>query len=399
VNVAPQSIFKRLTVLGSTGSVGISTLDVVAHARKIYGAHAFPIEALTAQNNVETLAKQAREFHPRLAVIGDEARFAQLKELLAGTNVEVAAGRNAVIAAATRPSDVVMVSIVGAAGLAPALEAVKRGATIALANKECVVAAGDIFRRAQEASGAHVIPVDSEHNAAFQILDCNHGAAIEKLTITASGGPFREWPRERMASATPEQAIAHPNWSMGAKISVDSATLMNKGLELIEAHYLFAIPPERLAVIVHPQSVVHCLVTYVDGSTLAHLSAPDMRTPIAHALAWPERMKSPSHRLDLAALGQLTFENPDSARFPCLGLAEACLRTGGLAPTILNAANEVAVGAFLGRRIGFLDIPRVVEETLAAEGKEYAVAADLDSVLEADARARELASGFCRNAA
>jgi len=399
VNVAPQSIFKRLTVLGSTGSVGISTLDVVAHARKIYGAHAFPIEALTAQNNVETLAKQARQFHPRLAVIGDETRYAQLKELLAGTNVEVAAGRNAVIAAATRPSDVVMVSIVGAAGLAPALEAVKRGATIALANKECVVAAGDIFRRAQEASGAHVIPVDSEHNAAFQILDCNRGAAIEKLTITASGGPFREWPRERMASATPEQAVAHPNWSMGAKISVDSATLMNKGLELIEAHYLFAIPPERLAVIVHPQSVVHCLVTYEDGSTLAHLSAPDMRTPIAHALAWPERMKSPSHRLDLAALGQLTFENPDSARFPCLGLAEACLRTGGLAPTILNAANEVAVGAFLGRRIGFLDIPRVVEETLAAEGKEYAVAADLDSVLEADARARELASGFCRNAA
>jgi 1-deoxy-D-xylulose-5-phosphate reductoisomerase len=399
VNIAPQSVSKRLTVLGSTGSVGISTLDVVAHARKVYGAHAFPIEALTAQNNTELLAKQARQFHPRLAVIGDEARYAQLKELLAGTDIEIAAGRGAIIAAAKRPSDVVMVSIVGAAGLAPALEAVKRGATIALANKECVVAAGDIFRRAQEASGAHVIPVDSEHNAAFQILDCNHGAAIEKLTITASGGPFREWSRERMASVTPEQAIAHPNWSMGAKISVDSATLMNKGLELIEAHYLFAIPPERLGIIVHPQSVVHCLVTYADGSTLAHLSAPDMRTPIAHALAWPERMTSPSHRLDLAALGQLTFENPDPARFPCLALAEACLRAGGLAPTILNAANEVAVGAFLGRKIGFLDIPRVVEETLAAEGKDNAVPADLDSVLEADARARELAFGFCRNAA
>jgi 1-deoxy-D-xylulose-5-phosphate reductoisomerase len=399
VNVMPQSVAKRLTVLGSTGSVGISTLDVVAHARKVYGAEAFPIEALTAKTNVETLAAQARQLRPRLAVIGDETRHAQLKELLSGTGIETAAGRDAIIAAARRPSDVVMVSIVGAAGLAPALEAVKRGVTIALANKECVVAAGDIFRRAQEASGARVIPVDSEHNAAFQILDCNNSGAIEKLTITASGGPFREWPAERMASATPEQAIAHPNWSMGAKISVDSATLMNKGLELIEAHYLFAIPPERLAVVVHPQSVVHCLVSYADGSTLAHLSAPDMRTPIAHALAWPERMQSPSRRLDLAALGQLTFENPDSTRFPCLGLAEACLRAGGLAPTILNAANEVAVGAFLGRQIGFLDIPRVVEETLAAEGKEHAVAADLDSVLEADARARERAFGFCRDAA
>jgi len=399
VNLAPQSVFKRLTVLGSTGSVGISTLDVVAHARETYGAGAFPIEALTANSNAETLAKQAREFHPRLAVIGDETRYAQLKELLSGTGIETAAGSDAVVAAAGRPSDVVMVSIVGAAGLAPALAAVNRGATIALANKECIVAAGEIFRRAQLASGAHVIPVDSEHNAAFQILDCDHRGAVEKLTITASGGPFRQWPLERMASATPEQAIAHPNWSMGAKISVDSATLMNKGLELIEAHHLFAIPPERLAVMVHPQSVVHCMVAYADGSTLAHLSAPDMRTPIAHALAWPERMSSPSRRLDLAALGQLTFENPDSTRFPCLSLAEACLRAGGLAPTILNAANEVAVGAFLGRQIGFLDIPRVVEETLAAEGKDNAVPADLDSVLEADARARETAFGLCRDAA
>ncbi len=398
MSVAPQSALRRLTVLGSTGSVGLSTLDVVAHARKIYGAHAFPIEALTAQSNVEALAQQAKQFHPRLAVIGDETRYAQLKELLAGTNIEIAAGREAILAAAARPSDIVMVSIVGAAGLAPALEAVKRGVTIALANKECIVAAGDIFRRAQEASGAIVIPVDSEHNAAFQILDRNNGASIEKLTITASGGPFREWPSERMASATPEQAIAHPNWSMGAKISVDSATLMNKGLELIEAHYLFAIPAERLAVIVHPQSVVHCLVTYEDGSTLAHLSAPDMRTPIAHALAWPARMTSPSHRLDLAALRQLTFENPDSARFPCLGLAQVCLRAGGAAPTILNAANEVAVEAFLGRRIGFLDIPRVVEETLAAEETQAAMT-DLESVLEVDARARGLAFGFCRNVA
>lgn len=396
---AVKGMTRRLTVLGSTGSIGVSTLDVVAHARKIYGPDAFPIEALTAQTNVEKLAAQAKQFLPRLAVIGDELRYRDLKERLAGCQIEIAAGREAVIAAASRPSDIVMVAIVGAASLAPAMQAVKRGATIALANKECIVAAGDIFRCAQEASGATVIPVDSEHNAAFQILDCNHANAIEKLTLTASGGPFREWPRERMAAVTPEQAVAHPNWSMGAKISVDSATLMNKGLELIEAHYLFSIPPERLSILVHPQSIVHCLVAYADGSTLAHMSAPDMRTPIAHALAWPERMNSPSHRLDLTALPQLTFENPDPNRFPCLGLAEACLREGGLAPTILNAANEIAVEAFLGRKIGFLDIPRIVEETLAADGEGHIAAADLESILAVDRRARDYATDLCRKVA
>jgi 1-deoxy-D-xylulose-5-phosphate reductoisomerase len=293
----------------------------------------------------------------------------------------------------------VMVAIVGAAGLAPALAAVKRGATIALANKECVVAAGDIFRRAAEASGAIVIPVDSEHNAAFQVIDFAQLDAIECLTLTASGGPFREWTRERMISVTPEQAVAHPNWSMGAKISVDSATLMNKGLELIEAHYLFSIPAEKLRVLVHPQSIVHCLVSYTDGSTLAHMSTPDMRTPIAHALGWPHRITSPSPRLDLASINKLTFESADSQRFPCLGIAQACLRARGLAPTILNAANEVAVEAFLGRRIAFLDIPRVVEETLAANGEGNAVAADLDSILAVDRRARELAVGLCRRVA
>ncbi|HEV2562207.1 MAG TPA: 1-deoxy-D-xylulose-5-phosphate reductoisomerase [Rhizomicrobium sp.] len=396
---AMQSVSRRLTVLGSTGSIGLSTLDVVAHARKTYGADAFPIEALTAQRNVETLAAQAKEFHPRLAVIGDAAHYNRLKELLAGTGIEIAAGREAVIDAAARACDVVMVAIVGAAGLAPALAAVKRGATIALANKECVVAAGDIFRRAVEASRATVIPVDSEHNAAFQVIDFDQLDAIECLTLTASGGPFREWTRERMAPVTPEQAVAHPNWSMGAKISVDSATLMNKGLELIEAHYLFSIPAEKLRVLVHPQSIVHCLVSYTDGSTLAHLSAPDMRTPIAHALGWPHRITSPSPRLDLAAIGKLTFESADSQRFPCLGIAQACLRAGGLAPTILNAANEVAVEAFLGRRIGFLDIPRVVEETLAANGEGNAVAVDLDSILAVDRRTRDLAAGLCRRVA
>jgi 1-deoxy-D-xylulose-5-phosphate reductoisomerase len=293
-----------------------------------------------------------------------------------------------------------MVAIMGAASLAPALAAVRRGATIALANKECIVAAGDIFRRAVAESGATLIPVDSEHNAAFQLLNFDEAHAIERVTLTASGGPFRDWPSERMAVATPEQAVAHPNWSMGAKISVDSATLMNKGLELIEAHFLFSLEPDRLSVLVHPQSIVHCLVSYADGSTLAHLSAPDMRTPIAHALAWPRRMASPSRRLDLAMLNKLTFEAPDPQRFPCLDLAQTCLRQGGLAPTILNAANEVAVQAFLGRRIGFLDIARVVEDTLSARTANSAgIPRDVDGILDADRQARDLADTICRRMA
>jgi 1-deoxy-D-xylulose-5-phosphate reductoisomerase len=391
---------RRVTVLGSTGSIGVSTLDVIAHARETYGADAFPIEALTAQSNVELLAEQARRFRPSLAVIGDAARGGALKQMLAGTGIESAAGREAVIEAAARPSDVVMVAIVGAASLAPALAAVRRGVTIALANKECIVAAGDLFRRAVAESGATLIPVDSEHNAAFQLLNFDEAHAIERVTLTASGGPFRDWPSERMAVATPEQAVAHPNWSMGAKISVDSATLMNKGLELIEAHFLFSLEPDRLAVLVHPQSIVHCLVSYADGSTLAHLSAPDMRTPIAHALAWPRRMSSPSRRLDLAMLNKLTFEAPDPQRFPCLDLAQTCLRQGGLAPTILNAANEVAVQAFLGRRIGFLDIARVVEDTLSARtANSPAIPRDVDGILDADRQARDLADTICRRMA
>lgn len=391
---------RRVTVLGSTGSIGVSTLDVIAHARDTYGTDAFPIEALTAHANVELLAEQARRFRPKLAVIGDEKHFGALKTLLADTPVEVAVGREAVIAAAARPSDVVMVAIVGAAGLAPALAAVKRGATIALANKECIVAAGEIFRRAVAKYGATLIPVDSEHNAAFQLLDADEKHAIERVTLTASGGPFREWSSERMKAVTPEQAVAHPNWAMGAKISVDSATLMNKGLELIEAHFLFSIAPEKLDVVVHPQSVVHCLVAYADGSTLAHLSSPDMRTPIAHALAWPRRMESPSRRLDLTALKQLTFETPDSSRFPCLALAQDCLRTGGLTPTILNAANEIAVQAFLGRRIGFLDIARVVEETLSTRAPNHSGPVDdVEGILDVDRQARDLAQNICRSVA
>jgi len=387
---------RSVTVLGSTGSIGVSTLDVVAHARKTYGGHAMPVEAITAQGRVDELIAQALAVRPKLAVIGDDRLYAQLKDGLAGTGIEAAAGRKAVIEAAARASDTVMVAIMGAAALEPALAAVARSATVALANKECIVAAGGVFGRALANSTAAVIPVDSEHNAVFQVLNGEGAREVEKVTLTASGGPFRDKTLAEMSGATPEQAVAHPNWSMGAKISVDSATLMNKGLELIEAHFLFALPPEKLDVLVHPQSIVHCLVAYEDGTTLAHLSAPDMRTPIAHALAWPRRISSPSRRLDLAEVGTLTFRKPDHERFRCLGLAMHAMRTGALAPTILNAANEIAVEAFLNRRIGFLDIARVVEETLSQSPEANTPADTLDGVLAADARARELAAGICR---
>lgn len=387
---------RSVTVLGSTGTIGVNTLDIIWHAREHYGPHSFPVVALTAQSNVEKLVQQARSVKPELAVIGDPSLYSALKEALSGTGIEVAAGRDAVVAAAARESDIVMVGIIGAAGLAPALAAVERGAIVALANKECVVAAGAVFSRAVERSTATVIPVDSEHNAAFQILDGRHAEDVERVTLTASGGPFRDWAQDRMRGVTPEEAIAHPNWSMGAKISVDSASLMNKGLELIEAHFLFGLPADKLAVVVHPQSVVHCLVSYGDGTTLAHLSAPDMRTPIAHALAYPRRIDAPSRKLDLATMGPLTFQAPDTIRFPCLSLALDCLRAGGSAPTVLNAANEIAVQAFLERRIGFLDIARVVGATLEG-GETTSTFGDLDAVLAADAQARVLAGTFCKS--
>jgi 1-deoxy-D-xylulose-5-phosphate reductoisomerase len=389
---------RSITVLGSTGSIGVSTLDVVRHARSVYGADALPVAALTAQSNVKMLAEQARLVKPKLAVIADERLHDELKDALGGTGIATASGREALIAAGALQSDVTMVAIMGAAAIEPALAAIGRRGTVALANKECVVAAGAVFRDTLARSSAVVIPVDSEHNAVFQVLNGGDAGDVERVTLTASGGPFREWDLEKMRTATPKQAVAHPNWSMGAKISVDSATLMNKGLELIEAHFLFALEPERLAVLVHPQSVVHCLVTYEDGSTLAHLSAPDMRTPIAYAIAWPRRINSPSRKLDLAALGRLEFQAPAHDRFPCLELALDCLRTGGLAPTILNAANEIAVDAFLGGRIGFLDIPRVVEETVeygVREGRNEAPG-ELDGVLQIDARARRTAGDVCR---
>ncbi len=358
---------RRVTILGSTGSVGCNTLDLIERTRLAAGAdgeHVFAIEALTAHHNVDLLIEQAKAFQPKMAVIGDESLLPRLREGLAGTQTQAAAGANALLEAASRPADWVMAAIVGAAGLPPTLTAVKRGAHVALANKECLVCAGSLLMDEVATSGAVLLPVDSEHNAIFQVFDYEHPETVDGLILTASGGPFRTWSTAQMRVATPEQAVAHPNWSMGAKISIDSATLMNKGLEFIEASHLFPVDPSCIEVLVHPQSVIHSLVRYVDGSVLAQLGSPDMRTPIASALAWPERMPAPSARLELGEIGQLTFEKPDLSRFPALSLARQSLQTGGGAPTILNAANEIAVKGFLDRRMGFLDIAAVVEETL-----------------------------------
>jgi 1-deoxy-D-xylulose-5-phosphate reductoisomerase len=354
-----RSAKRRVVILGSTGSVGRNTVELVAA-----DPDAYEVEALVAQRSVERLAQQARQLGAKLAVIGDETRYRALKALLEGSGIEVAAGAAAIVEAASRPADWVMAAIVGAAGLAPTLAAVRRGALVALANKEVMVCAGALVTAEARRCGARLLPVDSEHNAIFQVYDFDEAHAIERIMLTASGGPFRERPLAAMAAVTPAEAVAHPNWRMGAKISVDSATMMNKGLEVIEAHHLFALPGERVEVVVHPQSVVHGLVYYKDGSVLAQLGSPDMRTPIANALGWPRRIAAPSPRLDLAQLGRLTFEAPDPERFPALALARAALASGGGAPTVLNAANEVAVAAFLDERIGFLDIAAIVARTL-----------------------------------
>ncbi len=351
---------RRISILGSTGSIGCSTIDLIDRE-----PDAYTVEALTANRNVALLAEQARRLNARFVAVADPERYEELRRAMEGTDAEVAAGPAAIAEAAARPADWVMAGIVGAAGLEPTLEAVRQGAVVAFANKECLVCAGDLMLAEIARSGATLLPVDSEHNAIFQVFEFDRRDAIEKIILTASGGPFRTSTIDEMGAATPAQAVAHPNWSMGAKISVDSATMMNKGLELIEAYYLFAMPEDRIDILVHPQSIVHSMVAYVDGSVLAQLGTPDMRTPIAYTLAWPRRMPSPSARLDLGKIATLTFEAPDSQRFPALTLAREALKTGGAAPTILNAANEEAVAGFLGERIGFLDIPRVVEETLS----------------------------------
>jgi 1-deoxy-D-xylulose-5-phosphate reductoisomerase len=380
---------RRVTILGSTGSVGQSTLDVIRH----HGDR-FALEALVAGKNVDGLIRDARAFRPRIAVIADDAGYAALRDGLAGTGIEVAAGDAAVVAAAERPVDILMAAIVGAAGLAPTLAALERGTTVAFANKEVLVSAGDLVMQTVARTGARLLPVDSEHNAIFQVFETEGRAAIDKILLTASGGPFRTWTAAAMATATPAQAVAHPNWSMGAKISVDSATMMNKGLELIEAHYLFALPEPQIEILIHPQSVIHSAVVYCDGSVLAQLGSPDMRTPIAYALGWPERLAVPVAKLDLVALGGLTFEAPDETRFPALRLARQALRAGAGAPTLLNAANEVAVAAFLAHRLPFGAIADVVARVL--ETVPGHVPANLEAVLALDNAARREAESFVR---
>jgi 1-deoxy-D-xylulose-5-phosphate reductoisomerase len=370
-----------VTILGSTGSVGSNTAELIAaHPAR------FSVEALVANRNAAKLAMQARSLGAKRAVVADETMYAELRDALAGSGIEAAAGAAAIVEAAEMPADFVCAAIVGAAGLPSTLAAIRRGATIGLANKETLVCAGALAMAEMRQHGATLIPVDSEHNAIFQVLDFKNLERVEKIVLTASGGPFRTWPLERMRDVTPAQAVAHPNWSMGAKISVDSATMMNKGLEVIEAFHLFPVGEHRLDVIVHPQSVVHSMVAYVDGSVLAQLGTPDMRTPIAVALAWPDRMATPGPRLDLGAVANLAFEKPDLERFPALKLARAALQAGGAAPTILNAANEIAVAAFLAGQIGFLQIVECVEAVLGAY--QPPPPAHLDDVTAIDAQAR-----------
>ncbi|MBT3790232.1 MAG: 1-deoxy-D-xylulose-5-phosphate reductoisomerase [Alphaproteobacteria bacterium] len=378
---------RRISILGSTGSVGCSTLDLVGRT-----PNSFDIDVLTAHRNVSLLAKQAIDFGADLAVIADETCLPQLRDALAGTGVEAAGGPTALLEAAARPVDWMMSAIVGAAGLAPTMSAVHQGAMVALANKECLVCAGDLMIEAVARHGGTLLPVDSEHNAIFQVFDQDRREAIERIVLTASGGPFREMSLEDMAKVSPEEAVAHPNWDMGAKISVDSATMMNKGLELIEAHYLFDMAGDDIEILIHPQSIIHSMVGYTDGSVLAQLGAPDMRTPIAYTLGWPRRMSAPVERLDLAKIAKLTFETPDPIRFPALSLARQALAAGGQAPNVLNAANEVAVAGFLEKRTGFLDIAAIVEETLAALPKS--APRTLEEVVAVDQEARRVAMEF-----
>lgn len=386
---------RRISVLGATGSVGTSTLDIVGRDER------FEVVALSAQSNAEKLAGLAIRHRARVAVIGDASRYEALKSALAGTGIEAAAGEAAIVEAASRPADYVMAAIVGAAGLKPTFAAARQGRRVGLANKECLVSAGRVFMDAVRSAGGELLPVDSEHSAAFQAIGDHAPSQIERIELTASGGPFRTLAREDIAKAGPEEALRHPNWSMGQKITIDSATLMNKGLEVIEAHHLFAVDLDRIKVLVHPQSIVHCLVHFADGSVIAQLGAPDMRTPIAYSLSWPRRMAAPTARLDLAKVGRLTFEAPDEDRFPALALARQALRRGGTATAVLNAANEVAVEAFLGKALSFYGITDLVADCLEQAEREGLIseAATLEDVLAADAEGRRLARGLLDNRA
>ena len=364
--VGMQVVAERsVTILGATGSIGASTIDLIKREPQRYR-----VEALTANKNATALAALARELGARFVAVADQSAYGELKSALGGSGIEAGAGENALVEAAQRPAQWVMGAITGAAGLRPTLAAAERGAMVALANKECLVCAGGLFMRRAAAAGATVLPVDSEHNALFQAMCSGRREDVRRVILTASGGPFRTWTREAIAAATPEQALKHPNWSMGPKVTIDSATLMNKGLEVIEAFHLFALTPDEIDVLVHPQSIVHGLVEFRDGSLIAQLGSPDMRIPIAHCLAWPRRINGPAPRLDLAKAATLTFESPDLDRFPALALARRALEVGGGAPTVLNAANEVAVAEFLNKNLDFSGISRLVEATLEAASRQ-----------------------------
>lgn len=382
---------KSITILGATGSVGGSTADVIrAHPGR------YRVKAVTAHSRAAKLAETARALNAEQAVIADESGYAELKSQLFGSGIKCAAGGTALNEAAAMPVDWTMASIVGMAGLQPLMKAVERGGQIAIANKEPLVAAGPFLMDAARRSGATLLPVDSEHNAIFQVFDPANKAAVERIIITASGGPFRTVPLEKLGAVTPEQALAHPNWSMGPKVSVDSATMMNKALEIIEAHYLFAMPASRIDVLVHPQSVVHSMVEYSDGSVLAQMGASDMRTPIAHALGWPERISTPGHRLDFKTMKSLTFEDVDREKFPAVGLAYQCIENGLGAQIAFNAANEVAVEAFLCHNIAYLGIMNVVGDILSAGG--YAAPRTLDDVFALDGEIRRKAVSMVNDA-
>jgi 1-deoxy-D-xylulose-5-phosphate reductoisomerase len=372
---------KKIAILGATGSVGKSTLDLVERSPE-----RFEVVAVSAATNAEMLAGIARRTGAGLAVVADEACLSDLKDLLAGTGCRAAGGAEALIEVASGPADLVIAAIVGCAGLRPVMAAVEAGKTVALANKEALVTAGALMTDAAVRHGATLLPVDSEHNAIFQCLAGSRYEDVSKIILTASGGPFRTASAELIGAATPAQAVAHPNWSMGAKISVDSATLMNKGLELIEAHYLFGLPSQRIDILIHPQSVVHSMVEFIDGSVLAQLGSPDMRIPIAYALAWPRRVKTPVQKLDLAAIARLDFEQPDIRRFPALGLARDALERGGAAPIVLNAANEIAVASFLAGAIRFPEIASMVEEALSEAN--FVNPRSIEDVLEIDQTTR-----------
>jgi 1-deoxy-D-xylulose-5-phosphate reductoisomerase len=378
---------RSVTLLGATGSIGASTIDLIKRQPGRYR-----VEAVSANINAKALAAIARELGARFAAVGDASAYRELKAALSGTGIEAAVGEAGLIEAAQRPAQWVIGAITGAAGLKPTLAAAERGAIVALANKECLVCAGGLFMRRAAESGATVLPVDSEHNALFQAMSAGRREDVRRVILTASGGPFRTWTAAQIRNATPEQALKHPNWSMGPKVTIDSATLMNKGLEVIEAHHLFSLKPDEIDIVVHAQSVIHGLVEFRDGSLIAQLGSPDMRIPIAHCLAWPERIDGPAPRLDLAKVATLSFERPDLARFPALAVARQALEAGGGAPTVLNAANEVAVAEFLAKKLGFSGIARLVESALAVAGRRGLMRepASIEDALDIDHESRLL---------